>query len=270
MSDEGLPQDLGQLFSDGGAGRVLDVDLPRGELAMPKEHGGRFWVSEGPASADLWIQLHQAHPRSGLWPVFFNETLGTPGRLWLTGSLPPRRPKARIDGLDADAVLEGFWAGLIGDGEPDEEYLWMIEPFGRTWPGLAPATAGGQDPDVFADQYLRDNDDGTSRILLVPAARSADVITAVGWMGPCNFSDNPPLSAVLRSWEERFGARVIEIGSDVLHLTVAAPPVAAEHAKHVAAEHNAFNRDVVCHYETISDYAARAIQGKNDWSFWWD
>lgn len=34
---------------------------------------------------------------------------------------------------------------------------------------------------------MRDNDDGTSRIMLVPAARSADVLTAVGWHGAVNY-----------------------------------------------------------------------------------
>lgn len=31
-----------------------------------------------------------------------------------------------------------------------------------------------RDPDDFADQYVRDNDDGKSRILLVAASRGAD------------------------------------------------------------------------------------------------
>lgn len=132
---------------------------------------------------------------------------------------------------------------------------------------VAPAAAIGEDSDEFADRYVRDNDAGTSRIMLVPAARSADLITALYWLGPCNYSRNPPLSSVLRSWEDRFGARVVEIGAEVLNLTVAAPPVTPEHAEQVAAEHNAFCRDVV---ETIREYAADEVMGKQHWSFWWD
>lgn len=267
MSGEELPQGLGQLLSVGGAGRVLDVDLPPGRLWVPKEHGGRFWMSDEPATADLWVRLHQAHPRSGLWPVFVNDRIGTPGRPWVTGVALPPPPVAIIDSLDANAVLEDLWAELIGDGEPDEEYLEMMEPFGRVWPGLAPATDSRQDPDEFADRYVRDKDDGMSLIMLVPVARSADLITALRWLGPCNYRSNPPLSSVLRSWEDRFGARVVEIGTDVLNLAVAAPPVTAGHAEHVAAEHNAFCRDVV---ETIREYAADAVLGKPNWSFWWD
>ncbi len=265
MTGEGLPQDLGRLL------RALDVDLPAGRLGVPEEGTGRFWLSDGPASADLWVRLRQAHARSGLWPVFASESLGTPERPWVTGVAIPPRPVARIGNLDAGAVLEAFWREWIGDDELDDDTLAVLEPFGRIWPGLAPATDSRQDPGEFADRYLRDNNDGTSRIMLVPAARSADVITALGWFGPCNFTnDTPLLSAVLRSWEDRFGARVIEIGSDVLHVVVAAPPVTAEHAELVAAEHHAFCRDVVAHYDTIREYAADVVLGKPDWSFWWD
>jgi hypothetical protein len=75
---------------------------------------------------------------------------------------------------------------------------------------------------------------------------------------------------VLRSWESRFGARLIELGSGTLLLSVAAPPASAAHAESVAAEHFAFCPDnVVQGPGTISAYAKR-IRKKNLWSFWWD
>jgi len=147
-----------------------------------------------------------------------------------------------------------------------------LEPFGLDWPGLAPA-GDGQDADEFADQNVRDNDDGTSRLILVAAARSADVLTAAGWDGAVNYiQPKSVLSCVLRSWEERFGARVIEIGFDTLHLTVAAPPVSPGHAEQVAAEHLAFCPDniVAGMSRAIRDYAADHVLGKADWWFWWD
>jgi hypothetical protein len=267
-----LPQGLGQLFSDGGTGRVLDVDLPPGRLVVPHEETAAarpaYWLSDEPGGGDLWARLRQAHTRSGLWPVLVSAHDGNPKVPWVVGEVSPE-PVASIDSLHAGEVLAGFWTEWVEDGSDLRE----LEPFGHGWPGLAQATDGGQQPDEFADQFVRDQEDGTSRILLVPAARSADVITSAGWQGPLNFSnDMAPLSSVLRSWEDRFGVRLVELGLDTLALTVAAPPVTTEHAEHVAAEHFAFCPDNVVQGQapTIREYAARMVQGKIIWSFWWD
>ena len=298
MSDEGLPQDLGELFSDGGAGRVLDVNLPPGRLVVPEDGGSGtaplYWLSDEPASPDLWVRLHQAHPRSGLWPVFANPSHFDDDRPWVAGEVSPQ-PVADIGRVSAGDVLAGFWRawtggehhlGLEGDDPPDmassltvaftvsrDDGFPELEPFGPGWPGLAPASDGEQDPDQFADQYVRENDDGTSRIMLVPAARSADVLTAVGWQGAVNYvQETFPLSSVLRSWEERFGARLIEAGFDTLRLAVAAPPVSPGHAELVAAEHFAFCPDNVVQgmSGTVRAYAATGVLRKTGWSFWWD
>jgi hypothetical protein len=75
-----LPQGLGQLFSDGGTGRVLDVDLPPGRLVVPHEETAAarpaYWVSDEPGGGDLWARLRRAHARSGLWPVLVSPHNG--------------------------------------------------------------------------------------------------------------------------------------------------------------------------------------------------
>jgi hypothetical protein len=52
--------------------------------------------------------------------------------------------------------------------------------------------------------------------------------------------EGPVISAVLRSWEERFSAVVYEVEPDLVMLAVGAPPTTGEHALRVAAEHMAF------------------------------
>jgi hypothetical protein len=48
------------------------------------------------------------------------------------------------------------------------------------------------------------------------------------------------LTAIARSWEERFGAVVASIGPGTLGLSVAAPPTTAAQAHSLAAEQSAF------------------------------
>ena len=109
------------------------------------------------------------------------------------------------------------------------------------------------------------------RVALVAAERPADVPVAIGWMGAVNVHDDPALiSAVLRSWEIRWNARLIEIGFDTLVLSVGKPPRDENSALAVAAEHCAFCSDNVWQgAQSIAEYA-RVLRGSSTWSFWWD
>jgi hypothetical protein len=109
------------------------------------------------------------------------------------------------------------------------------------------------------------------RIGLVAASRAADVITALGWLGGANVHQDPALmSAVLRSWENRWAARVVEIGFDTLTLTVGIPPRDRQTALALAAEHFAFCPDNIWQAaDTLIAYAG-SLQESRLWSFWWD
>ncbi|HLB78679.1 MAG TPA: DUF4253 domain-containing protein, partial [Candidatus Dormibacteraeota bacterium] len=109
------------------------------------------------------------------------------------------------------------------------------------------------------------------RIGLVAANRPADAITALGWLGAVNVHQDPVLmSAVLRSWEDRWAARVVEIGFDTLTLTVGIPPRARQTALALAAEHFVFCPDNIWQgTETLVAYA-QTLQQSRIWTFWWD
>src|SRR5215469_6805319 len=62
------------------------------------------------------------------------------------------------------------------------------------------------------------------RIGLVAAVRPADVLLVIGWAGLVNSGESLlELTAVLRSWEDRFGARVIDGGYADLRVFVERP-----------------------------------------------
>ncbi|MEU8489531.1 DUF4253 domain-containing protein [Streptomyces sp. NPDC048641] len=76
---------------------------------------------------------------------------------------------------------------------------------------------------------------------------------------------------MVRDWEVRFGARVVAVGFSTLHLSIATPPVRAEDALAVAAEHFAFCPDNIWQgsYPDLASYADDLID-LNCWEFWWD
>ncbi len=78
-------------------------------------------------------------------------------------------------------------------------------------------------------------------IALVPAGRAADVWPAVGWCSPERFQTSLPIAAVLRSWEARFGARLLRVGPGArIQLLVERPPRTTKTAQRIAARHFAF------------------------------
>src|SRR5215469_17486737 len=59
-------------------------------------------------------------------------------------------------------------------------------------------------------------------------------------LGACNSRTASELAAVLRSWEDRFGVRLLEVGFADIRLLVSRPPQTLEAAQPIAAEHFAF------------------------------
>jgi len=274
MPGEGTPRSLSPLFQDTSPDPAIGVGLPNGGLVAPRRHETpAYWLSDGPVSPDLWASLRRVHEKSGLWPVLIRPSRPGDYTPWTTGEVCPE-PVAEIGRRDVGAILRDLWtdraAGIAGDSEFRE-----LAPYGRDWPGLAVAVGGAgllrQDAGEAADKFVLENDDGTSRIMLIPAIRSADVVTAMGWRGPAGLTRTSvaSLSAVVRSWEERFGVRLVQVGFDSMFLTVANPPVTQEHAERVAAEHFAFCPDnIIQGPGTIGRYAAK-IRRLPCWGFFW-
>lgn len=255
---------------------ALPVALPPGKLVHGEEGDDEqpaMWVSDGPASAELWTSLRAAQ---GLWPLLLDDLNGDPAP-WDLGELWPA-DMGTPDAFDAETLMAGWWADHTAIDEDDmlteAERLAVTAPYGQRWPGLAEALPAGDDPDQHAVEcvtfMLADNP--RLRLGLAPTGRGADSITALGWQGPVNFeNDTAKLSAVLRSWESRFGVRVIGIGYAELYLSVAAPPTDTDTALRVAAEHFAFCPDNVWQGNPteLAGYAKQLLDAPV-WSFWWD
>jgi hypothetical protein len=162
------------------------------------------------------------------------------------------------------AILRKGWTSNmeIDEDEPPES----VAPFGRQFPGLADPTPGPRATSIDAIVAS-----ATGHLGLVAVNRPADILDAVGWLGAANYDGDPlDMTTVLRSWEVRFDAYVVGLGTDTLLLAVGRPPRDITSATAIAAEHYAFCPDNVDQgVGSIGEYAESLLDA-DLWPFWWD
>ncbi|GAB3829297.1 DUF4253 domain-containing protein [Dactylosporangium cerinum] len=240
--------------------KALTVPLPAGKHIRPDlddDEPAVLWLSKTAPPPGLWEELRAAHPTSGLWPLLLTPLEGDAARPWVEGELVPDDMSDPASHDPAD-LLSSWWA--------------ESETGGDAWPGLAPAAG----PDETAADATADREAAALlasrrqwRLGLVAAGRGADAPTVAGWDGPANHTgDTAEISAVLRSWEDRFGARVVGLGYAELFLSVAAPPATIDEALRIGAEHVAFCPDTL--NDLPLDAYAAGLVGLPAWHFWWD
>jgi Domain of unknown function (DUF4253) len=239
-----------------------------------------LWATNEPVpdAPRMWQVLTGMHPDTGLVPILLAFLGGGhQGRPWDAGELDLRCDLAIVDRLDAASVLTHAWAGNQPTREEYERqpefFAHWFPPIGSEFPGLAP----GQDQALTEAQLDRALSwFGPARIGLVPAARPADVLALVGYNGTANGYGTPELlSAVLRSWEDRFGAALIEVGFDHIRMLVRRPPRTLPDARSVGAELHVMCDE--CWPPGKSAMTVLGVQGIAEhtldvpiWSMWWD
>jgi Domain of unknown function (DUF4253) len=219
----------------------------------------------GPVTLPAGQRLFTFAPEPVVWAT--NQPVPEPGRLW--SQLSALLPVTGLDQLDPADVLAHGWGSYLSEDQ-DEESAAEIAPFTWQFPGLAAPehTRLGE-----AELQRALGSLPPARIGLVPATRPADVLAVLHWVTTDQYPDPLPLSAVLRSWEDRFGARLLEVGDAAIKLFAERPPHDLEAAWHVAAEHYAFCDECAGHTglaRTTIPEIAPALVNSAVWSFWWD
>lgn len=257
------------------------------------QEGDALWQTldsvAGPA--ELWERCARLTGETGLWPVLAGVNEFYP--------ISPQTPhvSAEVDAIDVTADLERAWRALrarqaggfretLGSFPEDldgrEEILAVMAdkwahgwPPYEQWPGLAPHAPSPAGPsgdgiticrDVL-EQLTAGSGASEAGIALVGADRPADIPAVLAWDAE---APTVLLSALLRTWEDRFGARLIALEGASLHLAVPRPPMTSEHAAQVALEHMLLGDDLHSpgHLNFV-DYA-RSLVGALHWQFWWD
>jgi len=272
MRAGGLPEDgelrLGSVVLSGR--RVRAIGEGRPEVA---------WATSEPVpgAGRIWLELSELAVRTGLQPV-----------LWSLQGSPLRSPQkaeqfepppglTEIDDTDGGAVVAQLWEDKAVDDGDEESAEWiddMVAPFSRDFPGLA-ASVGEQRPASELTAVL----DALPplHLCLAAADRPGDFLTVVGWgTTEAWWEALPSLSAVLRSWEDRFGVRLLQIGPGAeLRLLVSRPPRPGREILLAAAELWAFGHTAWGGYAhsseatTVEDIAHTVVR-QPIWGFWWD
>lgn len=237
-----------------------------------------LWATDEPVPdvGRVWHELHEMVPETGLVPItlaFLGGQVGTRGRPWDSGELGDPYPLSDADGMDAVALLTEYWEGSVEPDDDDPAMLEIISPFSWQFPGLAPASdepLNGAEL-VAALRMMR-----PARLGLVPASRASDVLSLTGFSGFTNrFGTPAEFTAVLRTWEERFGTVLFEVGFADVRMLVTRPPRTRRAAELVAAEIYAMCDEfwpierpgtALKYVPEIADY----VKDAPFWGFWWD
>lgn len=280
-----------------GAVRLGSVQLPQGyrtHARGPRDGSTQSvaWVTVTPVPdpGAVWAELSEMSAETGLVPFIARTHFSDPHRPWDDGrSRPPSdlgdpADLAVASQIDVASALRASWDRLAEfppedeEEDPEESEWWQreharaIAPFFDGFPGLAPACTQPLD-----HRQVRDAISGLppARIGLAVADRPADALAAMGWLPGNWFEGIGELTAVLRSWEDRFGARLLAVGFDEFKLLAERPPRGRSAGQHLAAEVFALSpNEFFCAWDEealtdLNDIADSLIRSPI-WGFWWD
>lgn len=278
------------------AGAVVSGPPYRPAMVFPLPDGLSFGRFESRGGVEVWFSDELPGDVVELWPGLLEEAEDSglfPFICWRDDRSWPE-DLSEVDAIRLDVELAAdfaeyrrrrlpYWSNPASADELSQETPEGVAPWPHdpgppfeSWPGLAPSgpvTGAGVSPAEAAgravahllrtDPYVR-----TCSLALVPARRSADVPAILGWAAEAPL---PLVCALLRSWEERFGARVVSGFGSELTVSVARPPLDLAHAERLALEHVLSTADnIVDDPPTPFPEYASGLVGQPTWRFWWD
>lgn len=210
--------------------------------------------SEGDEALAWWRRLRAVHEHTGLWPVVMNGDVG--------GGPEESGPTER---LAKASELYASYALNSDDAIFESQESWLQEDILRNWPS---------DPrrvDEFRIPYLGFGQAAEVTVALVDAEQGWQVPTLLNY-GFWNDCPEPAVhGAVLRHWNDRYGAELVCMDHASLELVMSRPPWTRLEALAFAGEYAGYCSDGMDLYqaEGLPDLAACLINA-GVVHFWWD
>jgi Domain of unknown function (DUF4253) len=162
------------------------------------------------------------------------------------------------ENLDAEAHMKSLGMKLDMEENPFPKIgKWPSQPEGLELPTIPYDGETGKPLEIV-------------NIILVPAEAASDVPAYLHWG---NWNSCPPPEvhiAMLRKWNQRYGAELVGLTRDVMNLRVVKRPESKDVALKLATEQYHYCADIVDQgTETLAPLAA-LLMASGWWYFWWD
>lgn len=221
---------------------------------MAFEPAARYeWDPTGPRSDAFQVVYNtgEARPFDRAVPVCFESSWDGADHAWEDIEDPGAINVTEADSVDVDELIRERW----WDPEDDLDGFWQGAPL---WDELTPPSSSPRAsiPEPF----------GPLRVVWVEAQRPADIPGVLGWPLPVDLVD---LTAVLRSWEDRFGAHVAVLGGGVLWLIVERPPTDRTRLERLACEIAAICPNAAGQCGSFAGFVD-TLAASNLWELFWD
>lgn len=239
----------------------LETKLGTGALTEHKHHYGATVYSFSTAGKDslsAWRRLRQSAPGLGHWPVIFGEPKNVDRLCEIFGTEDAENPAEAMQSassVDVREYFQGRAEEFSGDGAHGD---WPKKP-----EGMPDFTIPRKilEPDKFHETVV---------IALIPATHSWEVpaVLSFGGWNDCPFARDQV--AVLRYWNEIYGAELVGLSGDVMELEASRKPASKEEALKLAQEQYWFCYDIVEQGVGTIENLAGGLMASSIWYFWWD
>jgi hypothetical protein len=205
----------------------------------------------GQKAIPSWRELRTNAPELGYWPLVLGDdrTFEQTKKSFETSAKFAGRRSPGLDHTSAEMFFEAR-AEELGDEFPTGP--WPIKPV---------------PPHAF---YLPAEFDKRTVMGLLPVSHCSQVLQIVNY-GDWNAS--PPVRehvAVNNYWNERYGAEIVCLSSDILEMHVGRRPANREEALALAREQYLYCSDIVEQGAGTIQELAAGLMASDAWFFWWD
>jgi Domain of unknown function (DUF4253) len=205
-----------------------------------------------------WVRLRAAHDQTGLWPFLAGSALKEVNRqaiseLW-DDAATAHDPTAVQRGLALD--VRAFFTDRAAElAVPDPATL-SVDAAALAWADRQPQFAFTSRDTVIG---------------LIQADHGWQVPGLLSWNGAANYDlDGAHHVAVLRHWQQRYGAELVTLTGDHIELLVARPPRDPTTITQVAVEMLGYCPDLDVLGAGMVAVLAQEVVPHRCWSFWWD